>query len=59
MPNIQFTRRRDQARTLMLDRGLAAMLICLPANRYYLSGFELHDPQPNESSGYLLLMENG
>jgi Xaa-Pro aminopeptidase len=43
----------------MLDRGLAAMLICLPANRYYLSGFELHDPQPNESSGYLLLMENG
>ncbi len=59
MPNIQFTRRRDQARALMLNRGLAAMLICLPANRYYLSGFELHDPQPNESSGYLLLMENG
>jgi Xaa-Pro aminopeptidase len=43
----------------MVARGLAAMLISLPANRYYLSGFELHNPQPNESAGYLLLLENG
>jgi len=63
MSNTQFTvlrqQRRERARELMVQRGLAALLISLPANRYYLSGFELHDPQPNESSGYLLLLEDG
>ncbi len=59
MQNAQFKARRDRARELMLQNGMAALLIGLPANRYYLSGFELHDPQPNESSGYLAILENG
>ena len=54
-----FENRREQARQIMCNRKLGALLISLPANRYYLSGFELHDPQINESSGYLLLMANG
>ena len=59
MENKQFQIRRDQAREMMIQLGLRAMLIGLPANRYYLSGFELHDPQPNESSGYLALFADG
>ena len=51
--------RRNKVRQLMHNQQLEALLICLPANRYYLSAFELHDPQPNESSGYLLLRANG
>lgn len=51
--------RRNNVRQLMHKEQIEALLICLPANRYYLSGFELHDPQPNESSGYLLLRANG
>ena len=59
MQNTQFKLRRDRVRERMLADGLSALLISLPANRYYLSGFELHDPQPNESSGYLVLMADG
>ncbi|MDL2317449.1 aminopeptidase P family protein [Desulfovibrio sp. OttesenSCG-928-A18] len=51
--------RRETARALMRQAGLSALLISLDANRYYLSGFELHDAQINESSGCLLLMKDG
>ena len=51
--------RRAKVRELMHAEQIEAMLISLPANRYYLSAFELHDPQPNESSGYLLLQASG
>lgn len=51
--------RRDRARKLMRARGLDAMLVSHPANRYYLSGFELHDPQPGESAGFLILASGG
>lgn len=43
----------------MLERGLGALLVYMDANRYYLSGFELHDPQINESSGCLILTADG
>jgi len=54
-----FAARREKARRLMHKAGLKALLVSLDANRFYLSGFELHDPQMNESSGCLALMENG
>lgn len=52
-------KRRENARRLMHEKGLAALLVTLDANRFYLSGFELRDHQINESSGCLLLMANG
>lgn len=58
MENI-FRRRRDKARKELLRRGLDAFLVASPANRFYLSGFELHDPQPDESSGYIVLSASG
>ncbi|UIJ37934.1 aminopeptidase P family protein [Desulfobaculum bizertense] len=54
-----FTARRDRLRTLMAGKGYKAMLVPLAANRYYLSGFELHDPQCNESAGMILVTDSG
>lgn len=54
-----FAQRRERLRALMFDRRLDALLVSLDANRYYLSGFELHDPQVNESAGRLLVCANG
>jgi len=54
-----FTMRREKLRRLMYEEKLDALLISQPANRYYLSGFELHDCQCNESSGCLILMADG
>lgn len=51
--------RREKLRALMHANGLDALFISHEANRYYLSGFELHDPQKNESSGYLLITADG
>ncbi len=51
--------RRERLRVKMFEQGLDALLVYHDANRYYLSGFELHDPQRNESSGCLLIMANG
>lgn len=51
--------RRDNLREMLLKKGLDALLVSHPANRFYLSGFELHDPQPNESSGFLLVTAAG
>ena len=51
--------RREKARRLMHTVGLSALLITLDANRFYLSGFELRDPQSNESSGCLVLTQSG
>jgi len=55
----QCAARRVKARRLMRKARLKALLVSLDANRFYLSGFELHDAQVNESSGCLVLMENG
>ncbi len=60
MMNVEvFANRRQKLRRLIQNEGLDALLISHAANRYYLSGFELHDGQCNESSGYLLICANG
>lgn len=51
--------RRERLREKMCEMNLAAMLVSHPANRFYLSGFELHDVQQNESAGHLLVMADG
>lgn len=50
-----FANRREALRRKLKKHGLEAYLVLHPANRYYLSGFELHDPQCNESAGCLLV----
>jgi len=42
-------------RRVLLERGLGAALVSLPANRFYLSGFPDDDDGPDESSGVLLV----
>jgi Xaa-Pro aminopeptidase len=51
--------RRENLRKLMADNGLDALLVAHAANRFYLSGFELHDPQCNETAGWLLITRRG
>ncbi|GAB6060325.1 M24 family metallopeptidase [Desulfonatronum parangueonense] len=47
--------RRERLRERLHEAGLPALLVSNPANRFYLSGFELHDPQCNESAGMLVV----
>ncbi len=54
-----YAQRRENARALMQAYGLDALLVSHAANRFYLSGFELHDPQCNESAGHLILTASG
>ena len=54
-----YAKRREAVRRKMRERGLDAVLIRYAANRYYLSGFELHDVQYNESSGSLVIGADG
>ena len=54
-----FAARRKRLASLLAAHGLDAVLISQAPNRFYLSGFELHDGQPNESSGYLLIRADG
>ncbi|MBQ7586049.1 MAG: aminopeptidase P family protein [Desulfovibrionaceae bacterium] len=54
-----FAKRRDNLRDLMISQGFDALLVRYPANRYYLSGFELHDVQANESAGSLIIGAHG
>ncbi len=54
-----FMRRRDRLRDKIRQEGLNGYLVLHPPNRYYLSGFELHDPQCNESAGCLLIGRDG
>ena len=54
-----FAQRREALKEEMKARGLDAMLVSLAANRYYLSGFELHDAQCNESSGWVVVSPKG
>lgn len=51
--------RRDALRSLLTRLNLPGLLVTHPANRYYLSGFELHDPQCNESAGMLVISASG
>lgn len=54
-----FEARREKLRRLMHEENLDALIVSQPANRFYLSGFELHDCQCNESSGCLIVMKDG
>ncbi len=56
---MSYVQRRDALRKLMSEKGLDALLITSASNRYYLSGFELHDVQLNESSGCLVITAKG
>ncbi|MFO7816145.1 MAG: M24 family metallopeptidase [Thermodesulfobacteriota bacterium] len=51
----KFERRRKRVRRKMQEENIEYILISGAFNRFYLSGFELGDPQCNESAGYLLL----
>ena len=57
--NTPYAARRDRLRQLMRARGLDALLVSHAANRFYLSGFELHDVQLNESAGRLVICADG
>lgn len=59
MNKARFEARRERLRAAMHQRGLDALFVIHDANRFYLSGFELHDAQLNESAGYLLVMADG
>lgn len=59
MNNERFEERREKLRRLMRKADCAALLVTLDANRWYLSGFELHDAQINESSGCLVIAADG
>jgi Xaa-Pro aminopeptidase len=54
-----YEQRRERLRGLLRARGIDALLVSHAANRFYLSGFELHDGQCNESSGRLLICPQG
>lgn len=54
-----FEQRREKLRAKLKKQGMEAYLVLHPANRYYLSGFELHDPQCNESAGALIISAKG
>uniref|UniRef100_I2Q653 Xaa-Pro aminopeptidase n=1 Tax=Desulfovibrio sp. U5L TaxID=596152 RepID=I2Q653_9BACT len=54
-----FAARRDRLRQRLSEMGHEALLVTHAANRFYLSGFELHDPQCNESAGCLVIATNG
>lgn len=59
MNRLQYEQRRERLRDLMRQKGFSLLLISHAANRYYLSGFELHDPQLNESAGRLVIAADG
>ncbi len=52
-------KRISRLRELIQRNQLDGLLISLPANRRYLSGFEPDDSQPGESSGHLLISAAG
>jgi len=54
-----FAARREKLRKTLHEAGHSALLVSHAANRYYLSGFELHDAQCNESSGMLFITTDG
>lgn len=54
-----FTRRREKLREALAARRLDGLIITSAINRFYLSGFELHDGQCDESSGFLLITAQG
>ncbi|MBU1229042.1 MAG: aminopeptidase P family protein [Proteobacteria bacterium] len=56
---IRYENRRERLRALLAEAGVPALLVSFAANRYYLSGFEQHDSQCNESVGWLVVTAKG
>lgn len=54
-----YAKRRDRLRDALDRANLDCLLVSAAANRFYLSGFELHDGQPGETSGYLIISRSG
>jgi Xaa-Pro aminopeptidase len=54
-----FQKRRHRLARSLQKNNIPALLVTHAANRYYLSGFELHDPQCNESAGAILVTQEG
>lgn len=52
----RFVKRRERVKKKIKELNLDAYLVLHPANRFYLSGFELQDPQCNESAGCILIL---
>lgn len=59
MDNQIYLQRRENLKKLIPEKQFQAYLVLHPANRFYLSGFELHDPQCNESAGCLIIQKKG
>lgn len=59
MSNEVFKQRRGKLKKLLKEKNIPALLVSHAANRYYLSGFELHDPQCNECVGWLVVTADG
>ncbi len=51
--------RRDRLRSVLESKAFDGLLVTHAPNRFYLSGFELHDPQPGESAGSLFIAADG
>ncbi|MBQ7456437.1 MAG: aminopeptidase P family protein [Desulfovibrio sp.] len=54
-----YAKRRDRLREALYAHNVDAMLVSSAANRFYLSGFELHDVQSDESAGVLVIASDG
>lgn len=54
-----YSQRRERLREKLSVKGIDALVVSSAPNRFYLSGFELHDSQPGESSGILVICANG
>lgn len=54
-----YKNRRNRLRILLRQRNLDTLLVSGAANRFYLSGFELHDGQCDETSGMLAITSHG
>ena len=57
--NTTYQARQQRLCASLQKNNLTALLVTHAADRFYLSGFELHDPQCNESAGCLLLTAEG
>lgn len=58
-PSAEYAARRNRLRREIRKAGLDCLLVLEPADRFYLSGFELSDTQPDESSGCLIIASDG
>lgn len=54
-----FQARRERLKQRLREKNLPGLLVSHAANRYYLSGYELHDPQCNETAGWLVITPDG